>query len=59
MKTTLELAANIIDLVGKRNKGGAPAINSPSSPASGRSSTPRSPAPSHDNLDEPYDDTQF
>jgi single-strand DNA-binding protein len=56
MKTALELTANIIDLVGKRNEGGAPSGNYPSSPASGRSSTQQSPAPSHDNFDEPYDD---
>ena len=57
MKTALELTANIIDLVGKRNEGGSPAGNYPSSPASsGRGSAPQSPAPSHDNFDEPYDD---
>jgi single-strand DNA-binding protein len=56
MKTALELTANIIDLVGKRNEGGAPAGNYPSSPTSGRSSATQSPAPSHDNFDEPYDD---
>jgi len=56
MKTALELTANIIDLVGKRNEGGAPASNYPNSPASGRGSAPQSQAPSHDNFDEPYDD---
>ncbi|MDD2725076.1 MAG: single-stranded DNA-binding protein [Methylovulum sp.] len=52
MKTALELNANIIDLVGKRNEGGTPV----GSPAPGRASAPQSQAPSHDNFDEPYDD---
>jgi single-strand DNA-binding protein len=51
-KTSLEVVANIIDLVGKRNEG------SSSYPAA----EPRQAAPSkpqntgHDNFDEPYDD---
>lgn len=53
-KTSLELNANIIDLVGKRNEGGA-------SQQSYQDSNLREPAParaatSHDNFDEPYDD---
>ncbi len=53
-KTSLELNANIIDLVGKRNEGGA-------SQQSYQDSNLREPAPArsaapHYNLDEPYDD---
>jgi len=54
-KTSLELNANIIDLVGKRNEGG-------SSQQSYQDNTMREPTPtraasiSHDNFDEPYDD---
>jgi len=49
MKTSLELTANIIDLVGKKSEGGAPAA----SPA--RGSAPAQP-PVSDNFDEPFDD---
>jgi single-strand DNA-binding protein len=53
-KTSLELNANIIDLVGKRNESGA-------SQQSYQDSNLREPAPAraaspHDNFDEPYDD---
>ena len=54
-KTSLELNANIIDLVGRRNEGGAPQ-------QSYQDNTMREPTPtraasiSHDNFDEPYDD---
>ena len=53
-KTSLELNANIIDLVGKRTEGG-------SSQQSYQDSNVREPAParaatSYDNFDEPYDD---
>ena len=53
-KTSLELNANIIDLVGRRNEGGAPQ-------QSYQDNTMREPEParaatSHDNFDEPYDD---
>jgi len=44
MKTALELTANIIDLVGKRNEVGAPA------PISEQSSA--QPSPSHDDFDD-------
>ncbi|GAB6142077.1 single-stranded DNA-binding protein [Methylosoma difficile] len=51
-KTSLEVVANIIDLVGKRNEGGAsyPAAE----PRQAAPSKPQSMA--HDNFDEPYDD---
>ena len=53
-KTSLELNANIIDLVGKRSEGGASQQsyqdNSVREPAPARAAT------SHDNFDEPYDD---
>ncbi|MFZ2449371.1 MAG: single-stranded DNA-binding protein [Methylovulum miyakonense] len=55
MRTTLELNANILDLVGKRNEGAAPAQGYPSSTTSQRSNAPQ-PQASHDNFDEPYDD---
>ncbi len=53
-KTSLELNANIIDLVGKRSEGGT-------SQQSYQDNNLREPAParaaaSHDNFDEPYDD---
>jgi len=53
-KTSLELNANIIDLVGRRNEGGAPQ-------QSYQDNTMREPSParaatSHDNFDDPYDD---
>lgn len=54
MRTALELNANIIDLVGKRNEGGAPAQAYPSTSA--RPNSSQQPAASHDNFDEPYDD---
>lgn len=54
-KTSLELTANIIDLVGKRNESGVPQ----QTPARAGGPT-RSPAQqqnvTHDNFDEPYDD---
>ncbi len=53
-KTSLELNANIIDLVGKRNES-----NQSFDSAQGRSSqvSPAAQqAPSHDNFDAPYDD---
>jgi single-strand DNA-binding protein len=51
MKTSLELNANIIDLIGKRNESsqGQQAYQPPVTP----SSTPQS---GHDNFDTPYDD---
>ena len=53
-KTTLELNANIIDLVGKRNETGASASSYPQATSS------RPPLPQAnsglDNFDEPYDD---
>jgi len=54
-KTSLELNANIIDLVGKRNESiQPPQQNYQSSGAQGRPSVPQ--GPSHDNFDAPYDD---
>ncbi len=61
-KTTLELNANIIDLVGKRNESNqAPQQNYPSDSAQGRQSSPEpsrggQQSPSYDNFDAPYDD---
>jgi single-strand DNA-binding protein len=52
-KTTLELNANIIDLVGKRNESNQPPQqNYPGDSAQGKPSQ----GPSHDNFDAPYDD---
>lgn len=60
MRTSLELNANILDLVGKRNEGGAPAASAGTaygSPApSARGNAPQPQTASHDNFDEPYDD---
>jgi single-strand DNA-binding protein len=54
-KTSLELNANIIDLVGKRNESNQPAQqNYQSSGAKGQSSAQQ--GASHDNFDAPYDD---
>jgi len=53
-KTSLELTANIIDLIGKRGESGAP------QQTPGRVEQTRSPMQQqnvgHDNFDEPYDD---
>ena len=51
-KTSLELNANIIDLVGKRNESSQPSQQS--HPAQSQPSAQQ--APSHDNFDAPYDD---
>jgi single-strand DNA-binding protein len=54
-KTSLELNATIIDLVGKRNESNQPSQqNYQPSGAQGQPSAPQ--APSHDNFDVPYDD---
>ena len=53
-KTSLELTANIIDLIGKRNESGQPQQNYQASGA--REQAPVRQAPSHDNFDAPYDD---
>jgi len=53
-KTSLELNANIIDLVGKRNEGGASQQSYPDNNL--REPAPARAAASHDNFDEPYDD---
>lgn len=58
-KTSLELIANIIDLVGKKNEGSQPASqNYQSAPASAPSYAPaQQPSNSSDNFnDAPYDD---
>lgn len=51
-KTSLELNANIIDLVGKRNESSQPSQQSYQT--QGQPSAQQ--APSHDNFDAPYDD---
>ena len=53
-KISLELNANIIDLVGRRNEGGAPQQSYQDNTV--RESTPARAAASHDNFDDPYDD---
>jgi single-strand DNA-binding protein len=53
MKTSLELTANVLDLVGKKSEGGAPAA----SPAQNRGSAPQPPA--RDNFDNYDDDIPF
>lgn len=52
MKTSLELNASIIDLIGKRSEGSAPP--QAHSPAQSRPSAQQ--GVSHDNFDAPYDD---
>ncbi len=54
-KTSLELNANIIDLVGKRNESGAPQQNYQQPTSSSRPPVQQQNV-SHDNFDEPYDD---
>lgn len=53
-KTSLELNANIIDLVGKRSDSGQPQQSYPPSGTQARSSAQQS--VSHDNFNMPYDD---
>lgn len=53
-KTSLELTANIIDLVGKRNDAGGAQSYPQQSPRAARTSAPQS--SQNDNFDEPYDD---
>jgi len=53
-KTSLELNANIIDLVGKRNESNQPPQQNYQSSGQGQPSAPQ--GPSHDNFDAPYDD---
>jgi single-strand DNA-binding protein len=54
-KTSLELIANIIDLVGKKNDAGQAAQQN-YQPAATKASAPAQPSGSHDNFDAPYDD---
>ncbi|MDO9215561.1 MAG: single-stranded DNA-binding protein [Methylococcales bacterium] len=67
IRTSLELNANIIDLVGKRNEGSQPQQNYQPAPQANYQSAPsgapaqqyapaQQPATSHDNFDAPYDD---
>jgi single-strand DNA-binding protein len=58
MRTALELNANVLELVGKRNEGGQPPQNYQSAPASAASYAPaQQPSTSPDNFnDAPYDD---
>ncbi|MEY3288509.1 MAG: hypothetical protein RLZZ419_751 [Pseudomonadota bacterium] len=54
-KTSLELNANIVDLIGKKNEsGGQPQQNYQSSGA--REQAPARQAPGNENFDTPYDD---
>ncbi|MDO9104447.1 MAG: single-stranded DNA-binding protein [Methylovulum sp.] len=53
-KTRLELVANVIDLIGKRNESSAPRQDY--QPASPNRPTAQQQNVSHDNFDEPYDD---
>jgi len=53
-KTSLELNANIIDLIGKKNESGQPQQNYQSSGT--REQAPARQAASNDNFDAPYDD---
>jgi len=53
-KTSLELNANIIDLIGKKNESSQPQQNYQSSGA--REQAPARQAASNDNFDAPYDD---
>ncbi len=54
IKTSLELNANIIDLIGKRNESGQPQQTNQAYGV--REQTPTRQAVSHDNFDAPYDD---
>ena len=53
-KTSLELNANIIDLIGKKNESSQPQQNY--QPSGVREQPPVRQAASHDNFDVPYDD---
>jgi single-strand DNA-binding protein len=53
-KTSLELNANIIDLIGKKSESSQPQQNYQSSGA--REQAPARQAPGNDNFDTPYDD---
>jgi single-strand DNA-binding protein len=53
-KTSLELNANIIDLIGKRNESGQPQQSAQSYGV--REPAPARQAPGYDNFDAPYDD---
>ena len=53
-KTSLELNANIVDLIGKKNESGQPQQNYQTSGA--REQAPARQAASNDNFDAPYDD---
>jgi single-strand DNA-binding protein len=53
-KTSLELNANIIDLIGKKNEASQPQQNY--QPSGVREQAPVRQGPSHDNFDVPYDD---
>ncbi len=56
-KTSLELIANIIDLVGKKNDAGSqPQQSYPPATAKPSPSAPAQSNASHDNFDAPYDD---
>jgi single-strand DNA-binding protein len=57
-KTSLELNATVIDLIGKRNESSQPPQQSyqPTAPATSRPSSAPQGSASHDNFDAPYDD---
>jgi len=55
-KTSLELNANIIDLIGKKNESSQPQQNYQSSGAGAREQAPVRQTTSNENFDAPYDD---
>ncbi len=55
-KTSLELNANIIDLIGKKNESNQPQQNYQSSGSGAREQAPVRQTTSNDNFDAPYDD---
>ncbi|MEI6267539.1 MAG: single-stranded DNA-binding protein [Methylococcaceae bacterium] len=55
-KTSLELNANIIDLIGKKNESNQPQQNYQSSGSGAREQAPARQTTSNDNFDAPYDD---
>lgn len=55
-KTSLELNANIIDLVGKRNDSNQPPQQNYQAQGAQQGQASAQQAPSHDNFDAPYDD---
>ena len=54
LRVSLEVNANLIDLIGKRTEASASPVSAP--PQTGRSHKPASPPSTSDGFDEPYDD---